>query len=78
MMNYIKVVNVTAPEDSDGRLQVELLVGQQHGPALLAKKVTIPLGTSVELGPEFWAEDVTPALGVSVSDGVGTKDRFGG
>jgi len=77
MMNYIKVVNVTAPEDSDGRMQVELLIGQRHGPAFMARKVTVPLGTSLDLGPEFWAEDVTPALGISVRDGVGTGERIG-
>jgi len=77
-MNYIKVVNVKPPDESTGRAEVVLIVGKYDGPTLRAKKVSIPIGSSLEIDPEFFVQDDGPALGVSVYDGVGTKDRFGG
>ena len=81
MMTSIKVVQILYPDfykNPNGQIKVELIVSRRNGPALEAKKVVIPVGTTMDLDPDFWQADLTPALGVSVSDGVGTKDRFGG
>ena len=75
-MDTIKAVSIRYPDEAP--IEIELIVGRYDGPKLRAKKVIIPIGTTLELGPGFWTDDPTPALGVAVGDGIGTKDRFGG
>jgi len=77
MTNSIKVVRILYPKTMQEAPKVELLVSRSNGPATEAKKVVIPVGTTMDLDAGFWAKDMTPALGISGADGIGTGERIG-